>query len=287
MLLKNIKYVISIIVSIFLINNLSKEIYVNFSELKVLKDQINLLILILFIFIPIFYFLVLKLIYLVNNLKKIKFNQAFQATIIAYTYNLFLPAKSGDFFRHKYLDLDITFNKFFKINIIEKLISLFVLLTLVFLSFLIMDTDISKITHLSKLSTCLVFILVMIFNFYLVRKFIQKENYLNSKIFNFLLFDILIWSLQFFQIFMIINVLNIDLSIYQTVFIFGISILAGLIPISIGGFGVRDYVIFFLFTDLNIEANIFLILILFNLRYLLPVVVSFIFSILNFQNEQK
>jgi len=284
---KNLKYLFSLIVSIFLLNRISNEIYINFSELKVLNEEISLLIIILFIFVPIFYFLTLKLIYLVNNFKKVIFYQAFKATTIAYTYNLFLPAKTGDFFRHKYLDLEITFKKFFKINIVEKLISLFVLLTLVFMSFVITDIDISNVINLSKLNISLIFILVILFNLYFVKKFISKDKYLKKKILNFFLFDILIWSLQFLQMFLIVSILNIDIGFFEVVLIFGISIIAGLIPISIGGFGVRDYVIFFLFTNLNIEANIFIVLILFNIRYLLPVIIGFLFSILNFQNAQK
>ena len=284
---KNLKYLFSLIISIFLLNKINNEIYINFSELKVLTEEIHLLIFILIIFLLIFYFLTLKLIYLVNNFKKVIFYQAFQATTIAYTYNLFLPAKTGDFFRHKYLDLEITFKKFFKINIVEKLISLFVLLTLVFLSFVITDIDISNVINLSKLNISLMFILVILFNLYFVKKFISKDKYLEKKILNFFLFDILIWSLQFLQMFLIVSILNIDIGFFETVLIFGISIIAGLIPISIGGFGVRDYVVFFLFTNLNIEANIFIVLILFNIRYLLPVIIGFLFSILNFQNAQK
>ena len=66
---KNLKYLFSLIISIFLLNRISNEIYINFSELKVLNEEISLLIIILFIFVPIFYFLTLKLIYLVNNFK--------------------------------------------------------------------------------------------------------------------------------------------------------------------------------------------------------------------------
>ena len=156
---------------------------------------------------------------------------------------------------------------------------------MVIISFALSEIDINQLYNLSKLKITLIFILFLITNLYLIKKFINQEKYLKSKIFNFLLFDILIWSLQFFQIFLIISILNIDINIFETVFIFGISIIIGLIPISIGGFGVRDYVIYFLFTNLNIEANIFMLLILFNLRYLLPVLISFIFSIIKFKNE--
>ena len=151
---------------------------------------------------------------MVNNFKKVIFYQAFKATTIAYTYNLFLPANTGDFFRHKYLDLEITFKKFFKINIVEKLISLFVLLALVFLSFVITDIDISNVINLSKLNITLIFILVILFNLYFVKKFISKDKYLEKKILNFFLFDILIWSLQFLQMFLIVSILNIDIGFF-------------------------------------------------------------------------
>ena len=156
---------------------------------------------------------------------------------------------------------------------------------MVIISFALSEIDINQLYNLKKLKITLIFIFLLIANLYLIKKFINQEKNLKSKIFNFLLFNFLIWSLQFFQIFLIISILNIDINIFETVFIFGISIIIGLIPISIGGFGVRDYVIYFLFTNLNIEANIFMLLILFNLRYLLPVLISFIFSIIKFKNE--
>lgn len=281
MFLKSIKYLVSLFISIYLFHKISKEIFINLDQLQILTNKIYFLIFILIIFIPIFYCLSLKLVYLINNLKKVKLVDSFKTTIITYTFNLFLPAKSGDFFRYKYLNLKIRFIDFFKINIVEKLLSLCVLLILVFFSCLISDIEISKLININKKYIFVLFVLSFIFIFYLIKRLTIKNKNLRLKIKNLILFDSFIWSLQFLQIFLIIETLNVGITIFDTVVIFGISILAGLLPISIGGFGVRDYVIFLLFSNLGIDGNLFLILLLFNLRYILPIIFSFFFSFFN------
>ena len=284
MLIKSIKYLLSLVVSIYLFNKISKEIYINLDQLQTLTNRIYLVILILIIFIPIFYFLSVKLVYLVNNLKKVKLYDAYKTTVITYTYNLFLPAKSGDFFRHKYLNLKIKFNEFFNINLVEKLISLLVLLILVFLAYLFSDLEISKIIKENRIYINLFFVLTCCLSLILIKLLTRNNKDLSLKIKQLFLFDIFIWSLQFIQIFLIIMLLNIEITIFETIFIFGIAIIAGLIPISIGGFGVRDYVIFLLFSNLQIDGNLFMILLLFNLRYILPIINSFFFSIFDLYN---
>jgi uncharacterized membrane protein YbhN (UPF0104 family) len=279
MFVKSIKYLISLFISIYLFNKISREIYINFDQLEIHSNRIYLIIFILITFIPIFYFLSLKLVYLVDNLKKVKLYDAYKTTVITYTYNLFLPAKSGDFFRHKYLNLKIKFKDFFSINLVEKFISLFVLLILVFLGYLISDLDIDKIINVNKIYINLFFIFSSFLCLMLIKLLTHKNKNLRLKIIGLFCFDILIWFLQFFQIFLIVKLLNIEITIFETIFIFGIAIITGLIPVSIGGFGVRDYVIFFLFSNLQIDGNIFVILLLFNFRYILPVINSFFFSI--------
>ena len=287
MFLKSIKYLVSLLVSIYLFNKISKEIYINLDQLQILTNRIFLVILILIIFIPIFYFLSVKLVYLVNNVKKIKLYDAYKTTVITYTYNLFLPAKSGDFFRHKYLNLQIKFKDFFNINLVEKLISLFVLLTLVFFAHLFSDLKASKIISQNKIYINLFFIFTCCLNLILIKLLTQNNKDLRLKIKQLFLFDVFIWGLQFFQIALIITLLNIEIDIFKTIFIFGIAIIAGLIPISIGGFGVRDYVILLLFSNLEIDGNLFMILLLFNFRYILPIINSFFFSIFDLYSLKK
>lgn len=287
MFLKSIKYLVSLLISIYLFNKISKEIFINLDQLQILTNKIYLIILILIIFIPIFYFLSLKLVYLINNLKKVKFINSFKATVISYTYNLFLPAKSGDLFRYKYLDLKIKFIDFLNINIVEKLLSLSVLLILVFFSYLISSYEITRLIKINEFYIFFLFILLLVSIFFLIKKITLKNKNLRPKIRNLIFFDFLIWSLQFLQIFLIIKTLDVEMTIFETIFIFGTSILVGLLPISIGGFGVRDYVIFLLFSNLEIDGNLFLILMLFNLRYILPIIISFFFSVSNLFNLNK
>ena len=151
MFVKSIKYLVSLLISLYLFTAISKDIYFNFDELQILNKNYGILFLIIIIFIPIFYLLTIKLQYLIKHLKISYFINAFSATIIAYTYNLFLPAKTGDFFRYKYLNLNIKFKTFFKINIIEKLISLLVLVILVFISLIFLSFDLDLIISTKKI----------------------------------------------------------------------------------------------------------------------------------------
>ena len=282
MLLKSLKYLVSLFISIYLFKNISKEILINTDKVKVILDFPSLLILIIILFIPIFYLLTKKLIFLVNDIKKINFYESFSATLIAYTYNLFLPAKSGDLFRHKFLDLEISFKNFLNINILEKIISLLVLVLFVLISFFSSNIDTYNILGFNKLFVYLTLIfLIIVILIFLLNKLKKNKNLFFLKLF---FFDFTIWLVQFLQIFLIIKILNININLFETIFIFGISIIIGLIPISIGGFGVRDYIIFLFFSNLGLEADLFTVLLLFNMRYLLPVIVSLFFSFINIYN---
>ena len=278
MIFKKLKYFISIIISIYLFSRIGKDIYFSNEYLEILKNKSLLLFLLIFTFIPIFYLLSIKLIYLLSHLKKIDFAASLKATIIAYSYNLFLPAKSGDFLRYKYLDLEISFKNFFNINIVEKVISLFVLILLVTLGFLNIKLSYINFLHFNYIYLLFIFSILLLITLGFFIYLCNKINFFH-KILKLSIFDFLIWLLQFLQIVTIMNILNIDIQVYEIVFIFGAAIIAGLIPISIGGFGVRDYVIFYLFNYMNIEADIFIVLLLFNVRYIFPVLISFLISI--------
>lgn len=278
MIFKKLKYFVSTIISIYLFSRIGKDIYFSNEYLEILKNKSLLLFLLIFTFIPIFYLLSIKLIYLLSDFKKIDFAVSLKATIIAYSYNLFLPAKSGDFFRYKYLDLEISFKNFFNINVVEKVISLFVLILLVTIGFLNIKLPYINFLHFNYIYLLFIFsiLLLIVIGFFIY--LCNKINFFH-KILKLSIFDFSIWLLQFLQFVTIMNILNIDIHVYEIVFIFGTAIIAGLIPISIGGFGVRDYVIFYLFNYMNIEADIFIVLLLFNVRYIFPVLISILISI--------
>lgn len=287
MFINSIKYLVSLLISIYLFTVISKEIYINFNELLIIKEELFLVILVIILFVPIFYLLTIKLQYLINHLKNITFLKSFNATLIAYSYNLILPAKAGDFFRYKHLDLNINFRNFFSINIIEKLISLSVLILLILLSLLFGTMDIKSVSNIKIVYVYVVSSILVFGLFYIICKFGKKKNYNFFKIINLYFFDFTIWIFQFIQIFIIMIILDINIGFFDSIFIFGLSILVGLLPISIGGFGVRDYIILILFQNLNMDVNMFMVLFLFNLRYLLPIFVSFIFSIFKIYNFKK
>ncbi len=134
------------------------------------------------------------------------------------------------------------------------------------------------------MSITLIFLLILTFFLYRLSK---KENFQINKIIKLSLLDILIWFFQFFQITVIIKILNINIEFYEIIFIFGSALIAGLIPVSFGGFGVRDYVIFYFLNQINFSKDIFLVLLLFNLRYFLPVIVSLFISLISLRNDKK
>jgi len=236
MLFNKIKYFASLIISIYLFHRISKEIYFNIDRFVILKDKFFVLLFFFFLFLPIFYFLTLKLIILVNHIKKIKFYESFKATIIAFNYNLFLPAKSGDFLRYKYLDLKISFTNFFNINVIEKLISFLILFLLVIFSFFFTKFEIPFVINLSFIYLLSIFLGCLLVLIIILYKLCNIENFKIKKIISLSLFDLTIWFLQFFQIAVIIEILKIDINFYEIIFIFGSAVIAGLIPISLGGF---------------------------------------------------
>ena len=287
MLFKKLSYFISVLISIYLFIEIGNDIFIEDIDIDLSIKNLSLIIFALIIFIPVFYLLSIKLVLLLDHIKRIKIYDSFLATIIAYNYNLFFPAKTGDFFRHKFLNIDISFKNFFKINIIEKLVSLIVLSFFVLVSYLTLDLSFFNLINFDIIYiyvlTFLLFVIMILFLFF----FLKKEKMLKKKLFKFLIFDIIIWTLQFAQIFLIIKILGINLTFFQTIFIFGISIIAGLLPISVGGFGVRDYMIFVLFKFLKVDANLFLLLILFNLKYLLPVIISLVFAFSRLKKKES
>ena len=287
MLFKKLSYFISVLISIYLFIKIGNKIFIDTPNIDLSIKNLSLAIFILTVFIPIFYLLSLKLVFLLDHVKKIKLYDSFLATIIAYNYNLFFPAKTGDFFRHKFLNIDITFKHFFRINIIEKLVSLIVLFFFVLVSYSILDLNFKSLLNFNinyiYLSIFFIFLIIIL----LLSFLLKKEKIIKKKIYNLLIFDILIWSIQFVQIFLIIKILNINLNFTEMIFIFGVSIIIGLLPISVGGFGVRDYVIFIFFELLKVEANLFFLLFFFNLRYLVPVFVSLLFSFSQIRKKES
>ena len=100
-----------------------------------------------------------------------------------------------------------------------------------------------------------------------------------TKIKTILFFDFLIWLFQFFQIYFLIKLLSINLNLEDTVVIFGLSLIAGLFPLSLGGFGIRDYFIILQLKNQVPDQDLLMLILLFNLRYLIPIVCGLFFQL--------
>ena len=125
-----------------------------------------------------------------------------------------------------------------------------------------------------------------IFLIFFLNSFFFKNNFIYKDKNNFIFFDFLIWLFQFFQIYFLIKLLSINLNLEDTVVIFGLSLIAGLFPLSLGGFGIRDYFIILQLKNQVPDQDLLMLILLFNLRYLIPIVCGLFFSIKRLVNEK-
>jgi len=295
MFFNKIKYFFSILISLIFIFVTIQNINFDSNHLRIdhVLEKKFLLSLYLILFIPVHYLISLKFCKLFLSFKKISIINSIKVNLIAYTYNLILPAKAGDFLRFNFLGLKTNNQKkIFNFNLIEKLISFITIFFLIFLSVFLIDFEyidfVIKVSQRFKLYLFIFFIIILFALPFLIKKILVKIS-LNKLIpFNKLFFfDILIWCIIFFQILIAVEILDIKINYFEIIFIFGISIVAGLIPVSIGGFGVRDFVIFNLLSLNTPSHDIFLLLIFFNLRYLIPLFLGLIISLNYAKNQSK
>ena len=257
-------------------------------NIAIKKVELLSLIVYLTIFIPLIFLLSKKYIILINKYKKISLVQSTKINIISSFYNIFLPAKIGDIFRIFYSKIPKKdYANCFLLTLFEKILSLFFLVIIVILF--------SNFTNLFILILFLIgiflIILILINNIkkinFILNFFLKNKIKLNKKIFDefkknlfiFSLIDVIIWFLIFFQIFIISESLSIDLGFNKICFIFGYSIILGLIPISFGGFGIRDIIIYKSLESIAYNQEILVLLLFFNLRYFIPAFFGFFIKI--------
>lgn len=252
---------------------------INISEQIFFYEELNKIFYFYFaiLFLPIHFFISLKYKILIENYKKINLLKSIYVNLIGFTFSLLIPMKGGDFFRQKYID----FNKkekqpnssfFFKINFLEKVISLFAIVLIISI-FSFFSTEVEKVFPFYKFLKYFFLLLVLFFLYFFYFQVKKKFSISFSKI---LFFDLITWLLQFFQIFLIVFFFDINLSIVNTIIIFGLAIVFGSLPISLGGFGIRDYILFHSFNLMGISENLLVVLVFFNLRYLIPAFITFL-----------
>lgn len=249
-----------------------------------------------FIFIPLIYTLSYKFILLIKNYKIINQKESIKINLISSFYNIFLPAKLGDVTR-------IFYSKIKKKNYFECISLTFYEKVISMISILLIISFFSGLNTKYTLGVILLtlFFLILSFNFnvlinfinYIIINFNIKKISLTKKssktikenFYIFFLIDTFVWLLIFLQIFFISKGLGLDLTYTEISCIFGLSIVIGTIPVSFGGFGIRDVLIFESLKDSIDYNNILTLLIFFNLRYLIPGIIGYIIKISEYRNR--
>lgn len=296
MSLNKLKYILSVIISIIFLK-------ITFSKLSIsnviIKDYFNYENLFYFIsffliFLPIHFLISYKFVYILKKYTKVKIIDSIKVNLISYIYNLVLPAKAGDLFRTSFLNLkNVNTKNNININLFEKGFSLLCLVLIIFFFFIFSSYNLNFLINSyiigNKIIIFLIILLGSIFIFFLFYKRNAIKNFLeilSIKIKKIIIIDLIAWLLIFLQIYISLKIIKIELSFSDTILIFGLSIIIGLVPISIGGFGVRDYVIFNLLNNQIDNDKIVLLLIFFNFRYILPIFLGLCLSI-SYANKKK
>ena len=278
--------------------------YKNFS-INDLKDALNIVnltnvLIYLILFFPIIYIASIKYILLVDKFKKIKLSTSIKVNLISSFYNLFFPAKLGDLTRYYYSKIP---KKYFvnclSLFFFEKLISFLSLIlivlfcsevdnhqNLIFLSILFFFLILIFLNNFNKINNILNLIIQKLYQFkFKTHKKIKEK--LNFQFFFFFILDTIVWLIIFLQIYTISSQINVKIDFLIVCFIFGYSILAGLVPISFGGFGVRDIIIYNSLESYLNNNEILILLLFFNLRYFIPAIFGFIFNTLKLYDKKK
>ena len=231
---------LTLIIFYYLFDQINTANIIRFS----IKDNFISIILFFLLFCLSFYLLGLKYKIVISDYSKISVNQSIVANLIASTYNLILPNKAGDFMRHHFIfEKKINEKVLFVYNVRDKLYSFFslIIISIIFNFFLI---DKFYLSFFELNTIYLTYSIILIITFFTIFYFLLVMH--KKKMSNILFpLDCFYWMLQFIQILLIFNLYNIDFEFVYLVSIFSISFIAGLLPITFGGFGAREGVLFF------------------------------------------
>tara|TARA_B100001248_G_C27396098_1_gene465673 strand:- start:794 stop:1732 length:939 start_codon:yes stop_codon:yes gene_type:complete len=219
--------------------------------------------------------------------------------------NLFIPGKMGDLLKYflikkkdkKYpksyligmfvversIDLLIIICAFFLfLGIVNNNIFDFIIILLIFFFFIYFLRQKIPNRIKGKKINCFKNLQVKLFRFIHHFNLYKKKLFFNKKIIFILIITIVFWLLSFYQINILINFFNEKLNFFDNSLILVQIILISLIPISISGLGVREFLFIFLFGPLIGNNEAFVISIYFYLlRYLFPGILGLIISVMS------
>ena len=219
--------------------------------------------------------------------------------------NLFIPGKMGDLLKYflikkkdkKYpksyligmfvversIDLLIIICAFFLfLGIVNNNIFDFIIILLIFFFFIYFLRQKIPNRIKGKKINCFKNLQVKLFRFIHHFNLYKKKLFFNKKIIFILIITIVFWLLSFYQINILISFFNEKLNFFDNSLILIQIILISLIPISISGLGVREFLFIFLFGPLVGNNEAFVISIYFYLlRYLFAGILGLIILIMS------
>lgn len=213
--------------------------------------------------------------------------EAFKQTLISSSSNAFLPARSGDLTKIFFLKKHLTSQKSFLAIVID---NGFLIISLLLLS--LFTSIILKQALYIELSGAL--ILISIGMFLLLSSPLHTKNYflltikrniknLNNggnitKALEILLWSIMIWLFSSLQVYYLFLSLNVSIPLLSVCYIFPMVTLISLLPITIGGLGIRDAAFCLLFAKyVNIGYSLTVSLLYFFCNYLLLLLFTLIY----------
>lgn len=301
-----LKIIISLVIIAFLINK------IGWHSLISTLASANILILSLIIPLKLFSFLFTTFnikIFLDGIKKKVHFGKLFVYTNLAWAIGLFFPGRIGEFSLVYFLkEENITFGESGAVALLDK-ISTFIVLTIFSILAILKYFNSTLALRFAIIAfSILVLILFLLSNAkirtFFKTKILKSYSHLfsgfntsfkellvqNKKLFFFnLIITTIKWSCSFLIIQTIFLALGISVNFIDVCYITAFSLLISLIPLSIGGLGVREGVAVYLFNIIGIKPEITLSAYLINTA--LNYVFGAVFVLLNLEkvslNKEK
>ena len=280
------KILVSIIILYFLISQ------IGFDKIIQTLSGTNLSILLLAVPLKIVALLLTTLnisVLLKGIKKKISFWKLFITSNLAWSIGLFLPGRLGEFSLIYFLKKhDVTIGEGTAITLLDK-ISTFIVLSIISVLAIVTYFDFNTALKFGTILLIILVLSIVMLSSSRIRDFIKKhflKSY--SKLFTGfneslkmilhqkvlfctnLLITTIKWFFSFLLIKIIFTSLGVQVSIIDVSFITSLAMLISLIPISIGGLGVRESIAVYLFNNLSVKPEVTLSVYLINtlLNYL-------------------
>src|SRR3989344_8669187 len=236
-----------------------------------------------------FKILVSIIILLKRKKKKISLWKLFITSNLAWKIGLFLPGRLGEFSLIYFLKKhDVTIGEGTAITLLDK-ISTFIVLSIISVLAIVTYFDFNTALKFGTILLIILVLSIVMLSSSRIRDFIKKhflKSY--SKLFTGfneslkmilhqkvlfctnLLITTIKWFFSFLLIKIIFTSLGVQVSIIDVSFITSLAMLISLIPISIGGLGVRESIAVYLFNNLSVKPEVTLSVYLINtlLNYL-------------------